>query len=79
MASAAAETLAASPARVGSVLSPGGVDAWHVESDVVPLIALAFSFEGGGAQDPPDKPGVAQMLARLLDEGAGPYSSDAFQ
>jgi zinc protease len=68
-----------SPTQAKSVISPGGVEAWHVESDVVPLIAVAFTFEGGSAQDPEDKPGVAQMLARLLDEGAGPYDSDAFQ
>lgn len=72
-------TVSASPAKAGSVLTPGGIDAWHVESDVVPLIALSFSFEGGAAQDPEGKPGVAQMLARLLDEGAGPLESDAFQ
>jgi zinc protease len=75
----AAATLSASPAKVGRVLSPGGVEAWHVQSDVVPLVALAFTFEGGSAQDPEGKAGAAQMLARLLDEGAGPYSSDAFQ
>ncbi|HEX8165090.1 MAG TPA: pitrilysin family protein [Beijerinckiaceae bacterium] len=75
----AAAILSASPAKVGQVLSPGGVEAWHVHSDVVPLVALAFTFEGGAAQDPKDKAGAAQMLARLLDEGAGPYTSDAFQ
>ncbi|RZK87397.1 MAG: insulinase family protein, partial [Methylobacterium sp.] len=53
--------------------------AWHVESPVVLLIALAFTFEGGAAQDPEGKAGVAQMLARLLDEGAGDLTSDAFQ
>ncbi|AWM88973.1 pitrilysin family protein [Microvirga sp. 17 mud 1-3] len=70
---------AVSPTMVKTLTSPGGVEAWHVESDVVPLIAVAFTFEGGSAHDPEDKPGVAQMLARLLDEGAGPYDSDAFQ
>ena len=65
--------------RCGRCSSADGVEAWHVDSDIVPLIALAFTFEGGAAQDPADKPGVAQMLARLLDEGAGPYNSDAFQ
>lgn len=45
----------------------------------MPLVALAFAFEGGAAQDPPGKAGAVQMLARLLDEGAGPYTSDAFQ
>jgi zinc protease len=68
-----------SPAQAQRVVSAGGVEAWHVVSDLVPLIAVAFTFEGGSAQDPADKPGVAQMLSRLLDEGAGAYDSDAFQ
>src|SRR5690349_1330366 len=76
---AQAETLSASPTQVRSVVSPGGIEAWHVESEIVPVVALAFTFEGGAAQDPADKPGVAHMMARLLDEGAGPHSSDAFQ
>jgi zinc protease len=76
---ASAETLSASPTKVKTLISPSGVEAWHVESDVVPLIAVAFIFEGGSAHDPEHKPGVAQMLARLLDEGAGDYNSDAFQ
>jgi len=73
------ETLGTSPTKVKAIASPGGVAAWHVESDVVPLIAVAFTFEGGSSQDPAERAGVAQMLARLLDEGAGPYNSDAFQ
>jgi zinc protease len=77
--SAVAEAVAASPTPVRAVVSPGGVEAWHVESDVVPLVALAFTFEGGAAQDPPGKAGAMQMLARLLDEGAGSLNSDAFQ
>jgi zinc protease len=68
-----------SPTQVRPVTSPGGIEAWHVESPVVPLIALAFTFEGGAAQDPAERPGVAHMMARLLDEGAGPYTSDGFQ
>src|SRR4051794_34802561 len=75
---AALETLAA-PAPFQQFVTPAGVEVWHVESPLVPLVALAFAFEGGAAQDPSNKPGVAQMLARLLDEGAGPYDSDAFQ
>ncbi|MFL5056767.1 MAG: insulinase family protein, partial [Microvirga sp.] len=78
------QSLTTSPAQVSPtqaklVVSASGVEAWHVESDVVPLIAVAFTFEGGSAQDPANKAGAAQMLARLLDEGAGAYDSDAFQ
>ncbi len=59
--------------------TPGGVEVWRVESDLVPLVALSFIFEGGAAQDQDGKSGTAQMMARLLDEGAGPYTSDQFQ
>ncbi|WP_407528697.1 M16 family metallopeptidase [Methylobacterium oryzisoli] len=75
----AALSPASSPAQARPVAAACGVEAWHVESPVVPLIALAFTFEGGAAQDPEGKSGAVQMLARLLDEGAGPYGSDAFQ
>ncbi|RVU19762.1 M16 family metallopeptidase [Methylobacterium oryzihabitans] len=75
----AALAAAASPAKANAVVSARGIEAWHVESPVVPLIALAFTFEGGAAQDPAGKSGATQMLARLLDEGAGPHESDAFQ
>ena len=68
-----------SPTTALPVVSVPGVEAWHVESPVVPMVALAFTFEGGAAQDPDGKAGCAQMLARLLDEGAGDLTSDAFQ
>ena len=76
---ASVETLSSSPTAVKALTSPLGIEVWHVESDVVPLIAVSFIFEGGSAHDPKDRPGVAQMLARLLDEGAGDHNSDAFQ
>jgi zinc protease len=70
---------ATSPTQAQPVATTGGIEAWHVESPIVPMIALAFTFEGGAAQDPEGKAGCAQMLARLLDEGAGDLTSDAFQ
>ncbi|WP_375465821.1 M16 family metallopeptidase [uncultured Methylobacterium sp.] len=70
---------ATNPAKALPVETASGIEAWHVESPVVPMIALAFTFEGGAAQDPESKSGCAQMLARLLDEGAGDLGSDAFQ
>lgn len=71
--------VSASPANVERIVTPAGIEVWRVHSDVVPLVALSFIFEGGAAQDGLDRPGVAQMVAQLLDEGAGPYDSDAFQ
>ena len=77
--SAALAVRPASPTVIRQLHTPAGTEVWRVSSDFVPLIALAFTFEGGAAQDPPGKAGATQMLARLLDEGAGPYRSDEFQ
>lgn len=64
--------------RIQIVRSAGGVEAWLVEDYTVPLVALQFAVPGGAAQDPAGKPGTAYFLAAMLDEGAGPYDSQAF-
>lgn len=63
---------------VQRVVTPGGIEAWLVESYAVPLVALEFAVRGGAAQDPAGKAGLATLLAGLLDEGAGPYDARAF-
>jgi len=65
--------------EIEHVVSPKGIEAWLVEEHTVPVIAMSFAFEGGAAQDPGGKAGVAYMLSGLLDEGAGPLDSRAFQ
>jgi zinc protease len=64
---------------IQQIVSPRGIEAWLVEERTVPVIAVSFAFEGGSAQDPEGKPGVAYMLSGLLDEGAGDLDSRAFQ
>jgi zinc protease len=64
---------------IQQIVSPRGIEAWLVEERTVPVIAVSFAFEGGSAQDPDGKPGVAYMLSGLLDEGAGDLDSRAFQ
>src|SRR6202011_5725386 len=44
----------------------------------VPLIAMEYAFAGGGAQDPANKAGVANLVADLLDEGSGELDSKTF-
>ncbi|MCX5512452.1 peptidase M16 [Kaistia algarum] len=70
---------AAQATRIQNVVSPGGIEAWLVEDYAVPIVAMNFAFEGGAAQDPAGKPGVANMLSGLLDEGAGDLDSKSFQ
>lgn len=65
--------------EIQRVVSPGGIEAWLVEDYAVPIVAVNFAFAGGIAQDPADKPGLANMLSGLLDEGAGDMDSKAFQ
>jgi zinc protease len=65
--------------QIERVVSPKGIEAWLVQEDTVPLIALSFAFVGGASQDPAGRPGVANMASGLLDEGAGELDSQAFQ
>lgn len=68
-----------SPARVGEIVTPGGLVVWHVEDYTVPVVSIEFTFLGGAAEDPADRTGLANLLSGLLDEGAGPYDAEAFQ
>ncbi|MGE5477653.1 MAG: M16 family metallopeptidase, partial [Bacteroidales bacterium] len=72
--------VAAAPAyavTVERVVSPGGVEAWLVQDHSNPIISLSLAMQGGSGVEA--KPGLAHMVAGLLDEGAGPYDSQTFQ
>ena len=75
----AAPAVAATSAKIERVVTPGGIELWHVRDDTLPMVSMEFGFVGGSAQDPADKPGVAGMLAALFDEGAGDLDARAFQ
>jgi zinc protease len=72
---------AAAPAaatKIDRVVSPAGIEIWLVQEPTVPLIAMDFAFRGGSSQDPADKPGLASMVAGLIDEGSGDLDSKSF-
>ncbi len=75
-------SLTAAPAsaatKIQHLISPGGIEAWFVQDATVPLIAMEYAFGGGASQDPADKPGVANMVASLIDEGSGDLDSKTF-
>ena len=78
----AALVLFALPARavtIDRVESPGGIEAWLVQDHTLPIVTLELSFRGGAATDPEGKSGLATMTTALLDEGAGPLDSQAYQ
>jgi zinc protease len=64
---------------VRTVQGPTGVETWLSEEHALPMIAVNISVLAGSAYDPSDKPGLATMMASLLDEGAGDLASDAFK
>jgi zinc protease len=56
---------------VQRVTSPGGLEAWLMESHEVKLIRMKFSFEGGTLAELEGKAGAAYLAAYLFNEGAG--------
>ena len=71
--------LAAQAADVKSVNMGKGMEVWFQEDHTLPIIAMTIALPAGSGYDPADKAGLASFAAALMDEGAGPYSSDAFQ
>ncbi|MFO1184343.1 MAG: pitrilysin family protein [Bauldia sp.] len=74
---------AAAPAAfaidIQRVVSPGGIEAWLVTENTLPILSIAFAFTGGSTQDPPGKAGTASLMTSMLDEGAGDLDGPAFQ
>ena len=71
-------TSLAQATKIERVVSPRGIEAWLVQDKALPLVSIDFAFTGGANQDPADKPGLANMVADLLDEGAGELDSKAY-
>ncbi|WP_174232030.1 pitrilysin family protein [Roseovarius sp. EL26] len=73
---------AALPARadvdIQELTSPGGIDAWLVESHEIPFVALELRFRGGASLDAAGKRGATNLMGALLEEGAGDLNSQAF-
>ena len=66
-------------ARALARTTPAGLTVWHVEDYSVPVVSVEFAFEGGAAEDPEGRTGLAHLMAGLLDEGAAGRDADAFQ
>jgi len=65
--------------EIQRVVSPGGIEAWLVQDDFVPIVSIRVGFFGGASFDEPGKEGTAQLTSWLLDEGAGDLDARAFQ
>ncbi|MDH3667244.1 MAG: insulinase family protein [Paracoccaceae bacterium] len=70
--------LPAQAVEIQDLTSPGGTGFWLVEEPSIPIVALEISFAGGARHDPEDRPGLANLMRALLDEGAGDMDALAF-
>ncbi len=73
--------LAALPARaieIAPVTSPAGITAWLVEDQSIPIVTIEASFRGGSVLDPEGKAGATNLMAALLEEGAGEMGATEF-
>lgn len=74
--------LAAAPLRaeidITEVTSPGGINAWLVQEESIPFVALELRFKGGASLDLPGKRGATNLMTGLLEEGAGDLDSRVF-
>lgn len=75
----AASLVPAAAMNIERVVSPGGIEAWLVEENSIPLIVMDVAWKGGAASDPAEKAGTANLVSSLLDEGAGEFDAAAFQ
>jgi zinc protease len=65
--------------NIQKLVSPKGIEVWLVEDHTLPMLAMQFGFEGGSAQDPVGKEGLAYFVSGTLDEGAGDIESQDFK
>jgi len=65
--------------EIKSVRSPGGIEAWLVEDHKIPVVSVEWTFKGAGSRDPAGKQGLSELVARTMDEGAGPLDARTFQ
>lgn len=64
---------------IQEITSPNGIDAWLVEEDSIPFIAVEIIFDGGATLDLPGKRGATNLMMALLEEGSGDLDARGFQ
>ncbi|WP_439598886.1 M16 family metallopeptidase [Falsiroseomonas sp.] len=64
--------------EIQPVTAPGGHTAWLIEDHSVPVVSLAWGWDGGAALDAPEHAGALALGAALLTEGAGDLDMLAF-
>ncbi|WP_282603772.1 pitrilysin family protein [Paracoccus sp. PARArs4] len=70
--------LPAHATQIDQVTSPGGIEAWLVQDDSIPFVALDIQFKGGASMDADGKRGAINLMTGLLEEGAGQRDATTF-
>ncbi len=55
-----------------------GYSAWLVTEPSIPIVAINMAWKGGETSDPDGKDGATDLLAYMMNEGAGELDSKAF-
>lgn len=53
------------------------VPVYFVRADTIPMLDVSVLFDAGARRDPPGQTGVASMVGRMLDKGAGDLDETA--
>ena len=72
-------SVASAAIDIKTITSPGGINAWVVEEPSIPFTALEIRIRGGASLDEPGKRGATNLMAGLIEEGAGDMDAQAFQ
>lgn len=65
--------------EIQEVTSPEGIEAWLVQEDEIPFVALEIVFDGGASLEHPAKRGATNLMMATLEEGSGDMDARAFQ
>lgn len=68
---ALASTLAHAALPIEHWRTSNDVPVYFVRADAIPMLDVSVLFDAGARRDPPARPGVASMVGRMLDKGAG--------
>lgn len=64
---------------IQEITSPGGIDAWLVQEESIPFVAIEIVFDGGASLEDPVKRGATNLMMALLEEGSGDLDARGFQ
>ncbi len=66
--------------KIDEVSSKNGLTAWLVERNDLDVVSFAVMIGDAGTKaDPKNRQGLVRLFLSLSDEGAGPYSAEAFK